>query len=238
MTATPPDIIDQLTGTTPDSAVAALREQRPETRRNAQSSYDALFEPAFPGEVTAVERFAIAAFVAALHRDAVLVAHYDGGLRRSLAEVGESAALAETVAAEAQRTAATGPFGRYAPAALAGESTDGLRATVAPEVRVVVGDRLAAALDHTHLLVFRPREADSRALETLLAAGWSATDIVTLSQLVSFLAFQTRVVAGLRVLSTSAIAPTAIAPAAATPTAATPAAATPTAATPTTENGR
>jgi uncharacterized protein YciW len=34
-----------------------------------------------------------------------------------------------------------------------------------------------------------------------VAAGWSADGIVTLSQLVSFLAFQVRVVAGLSVLA-------------------------------------
>ena len=39
------------------------------------------------------------------------------------------------------------------------------------------------------------------ALQALLDAGWSTTDIVTLSQLVAFLSFQIRVVAGLRVLA-------------------------------------
>jgi len=38
-------------------------------------------------------------------------------------------------------------------------------------------------------------------LQPLVAAGWSADGIVTLSQLVSFLAFQVRVVAGLTVLA-------------------------------------
>ena len=33
--------------------------------------------------------------------------------------------------------------------------------------------------------------------KSVLDAGWSTTDVVTLSQLVSFLAFQIRVVAGL-----------------------------------------
>ncbi len=38
-------------------------------------------------------------------------------------------------------------------------------------------------------------------MQALLDAGWSATDIVTLSQLVAFLSFQIRVVAGLRALA-------------------------------------
>jgi CMD domain protein len=65
----------------------------------------------------------------------------------------------------------------------------------------VLGRRLTAALEHAHLLVFHPRDASAAALQKLLDAGWSTTDIVTLSQLVSFLAFQIRVVAGLRTLA-------------------------------------
>ncbi len=38
-------------------------------------------------------------------------------------------------------------------------------------------------------------------LQSLLDAGWSTTNIVTLSQLVSFLSYQIRVVAGLGVLA-------------------------------------
>ncbi|MGJ4844817.1 CMD domain protein [Leifsonia sp. Le1] len=206
MTTAPPDIVDLLTGTAPGSPIALLRDERPETKRNAQGSYDALFSPQVAGDVTAVERFAVAAYLAALHREARLVEHYDGELRRALAEAGESGDLADIVAAEAERAAATGPFGHYGPAGLTGENTDGLRARTGADVRERIGDRLAAALDHTHLLVFRPREADERSLDALLAAGWSVTDIVTLSQLISFLAFQARVVAGLSVLATTATA--------------------------------
>ncbi|MGI0520426.1 CMD domain protein, partial [Microbacterium maritypicum] len=74
----------------------------------------------------------------------------------------------------------------------------------------VIGERLAAALAHTHLLVFRPREASGADLGRLLDAGWSADGIVTLSQLVSFLAFQQRVVTGLRVLAAAGLARTAL----------------------------
>ena len=41
-------------------------------------------------------------------------------------------------------------------------------------------------------------------LEALAAAGWSATGIVTLSQLVAFLAFQLRAATGLAVLHATA----------------------------------
>ena len=49
--------------------------------------------------------------------------------------------------------------------------------------------------------VFHPRDAAPAALQALLDAGWSTTDIVTLSQIAAFLSFQIRVVAGLRVLA-------------------------------------
>ena len=52
--------------------------------------------------------------------------------------------------------------------------------------------------------MFHPRDAAPAALQTLLNAGWSTTDIVTLSQIAAFLSFQIRVVAGLRVLASDA----------------------------------
>ena len=67
------------------------------------------------------------------------------------------------------------------------------------EGKPVLGARLAAALEHAHMLVFRPRDAGAADMKALLAAGWSDTGIVTFSQLVAFLSFQMRVVAGLRV---------------------------------------
>jgi uncharacterized protein YciW len=50
------------------------------------------------------------------------------------------------------------------------------------------------------MLVLHPRDAAPPSLQILLDAGWSTTDIVTLSQLVSFLSFQIRVVAGLKAM--------------------------------------
>ena len=67
--------------------------------------------------------------------------------------------------------------------------------------RELLGERLSAALAHAHLLVFHPRDASPAALQALLDAGWSSTGIVTLSQLVAFLAFQIRVVTGLQALA-------------------------------------
>ena len=66
-----------------------------------------------------------------------------------------------------------------------------------------MGARLAAAFDHAHLLVFHPRDAEPPRLQALQDAGWSTTDIVTLSQIIAFLSFQIRVAAGLRILPTT-----------------------------------
>ncbi|MGG7507743.1 CMD domain protein [Plantibacter sp. YIM 135249] len=191
------DVIDLLVGIDPDTSLDALRRIRPETRNNAQASYDALFEPRDAGEVTALERFAIASFVASLNGDAAITEHYLG----RLAALDGGTALAATIAEEAAAGATTGPYGAYPhDGPLQAENTTGLVYAVQSGNAASLG-RLAAALEHTHLLVFRPREASSAALQRLLDAGWSTNDIVTISQLVAFLSFQYRVVVGLRLIS-------------------------------------
>jgi CMD domain protein len=198
------DSIDELLGVTPGSAIDELRARRPVTRANAQASYDALFAPAFPGTVSAVERFAVAAFVTGLHASGVTQQYYAEQLAgAATAPVADPSAraLPQAVAAEIAAGRTSGPYGAYPAGPLSVEDTDGLRYRVAPERRDVLGARLSAALEHAHLLVFRPREASPAALQALLDAGWSTSDIVTLSQLVAFLTFQIRVVAGLELLS-------------------------------------
>ena len=112
-------------------------------------------------------------------------------------------ALADAIDDLADDARTTGPYGRYpADGPLAGESVDGVRLVLDDDRRSSLGERLAAALEHAHLLVFRPRESSPAALVALADAGWSTDGIVTLSQLVSFLAFQLRVAAGLRLLTT------------------------------------
>lgn len=196
------DLIDRLAGVIPGTAADALRRHRPATRDNAQASYDALFTEIDGSHATLAERAAVAQFVAILHDDEVATAHY-GALTRSAGDA-TGDALAEAVTDLAASVRTTGPYGDYPTAALAAENRDGLRLVVAADdpARAVLGDRITAALEHAHLLVFRPREASPEALAALAAAGWSSDGIVTLSQLVSFLAFQLRVAAGLRLLTT------------------------------------
>ncbi|WP_313371050.1 CMD domain protein [Achromobacter animicus] len=57
--------------------------------------------------------------------------------------------------------------------------------------------QLAAALEFTRKLIEKPVEGDEAALKTLPAAGVPTPAVVTLSQLIAFLSYQTRLVAGL-----------------------------------------
>ncbi|MDQ0035973.1 CMD domain protein [Variovorax boronicumulans] len=194
-----PDVIDRLAGIAPGSHLDQIRAQREQARTNAQQSYLSLFVPTPPvfGNFEIADRFAVAAFVAALHGQPDVARFYAD----ALAGQGARAGVAEAIAAEAQRGAAEGPYGRYPAGPLSAEDVPGPSYAVDAAQRPVLGERLSAGLAHAHLLVFHPRDASPAALQSLLDAGWSSTEVVTLSQLVAFLAFQIRVVIGLRALA-------------------------------------
>lgn len=189
-------MIDLLVGIAPDSALDRLRAQREQARTQAQQSYLVLFAPAEPvaGHFEIADRFAIAAFVAGLHGQPDVVRFY--------AEALAGQGVARAIEAEVARGAAQGPYGRYPEGPLSVEDAAGPVYAVDAAQRAVLGERLSAGLAHAHLLVFHPRDASLAALQALLDAGWRTTEIVTLSQLVAFLAFQIRVVIGLRALAT------------------------------------
>ncbi len=193
------DIIDTLAGIEPGSALDAIRARRLQARENAQKSYLALFEPIDASEFSLAERAAVAFFVTGLHGESPVAAFY----RQKLATTADGPPLLEAIEAEIERGKTSGPYGAFPAGPLSIENQTGLIYRVGAERRLVLGARLAAALEHAHLLVFRPRDAASADMKALLAAGWSETGIVTLSQLVAFLSFQVRVVTGLRVLGAS-----------------------------------
>ena len=197
MPGTDADVIDALVGIAPGSPLDAIRARRPEARTHAQATYRALFAPAVPGDVTAQERFAVGSFVTGLHGGAAMAAFYAAGLAAS----GASAALREAVDAAIAEARAQGPYGSYPAGPLSREDTTGPVYRVGAEIRCGLGPRLAVTFEHMHLLIFHPRDAAPVALQALLDAGWSTTDIVTLSQIAAFLSFQIRVVAGLRTLA-------------------------------------
>ena len=197
MSGTDADVIDALAGIAPGSPLDAIRARRPDARAQAQATYHALFTPDAPGHVTAQERFAVGRFVAGLHGDAAIAAFYSARLTES----GASAALREGVDAAINEAKAHGPYGSYPAGPLSREDTAGPVYRVGASTRGALGPRLGAALEHVHMLVFHPRDAAPSALQALLDTGWLTTDIVTLSQIVAFLSFQIRVVAGLRTLA-------------------------------------
>lgn len=189
------DTLDELAGIEAGSALDALRRSRPVTREHVAGSYAALFERD-TADAPRPERLAVAVFVAGLHRDPVAVAFY----RSALLAAGGAADLADALAAEADRSAATGPWGAFPSAALAAWDAPGPEYAARDVAARTLGPRLTAALGFAHYLVLHPRDAERGRLTPLQDAGWTTTGIVTLAQEIAYLAFQLRVAEGLRVL--------------------------------------
>jgi CMD domain protein len=187
------DVIDQLVGAHEGDAIFALRTQRPEAKKNAQASFDALFASDELEHASQLERLAVAYWTVALSQSPT------ASFYRELLADGSPEALSVLEAALPDAIT-TGPYGDYPEGPLTAENVPGLHWEPDATLAASVSPRLAAALAHTHLLVYRPRDSSADALQRLLDAGWSTTGIVTLSQLVAFLNFQLRVVAGLTVL--------------------------------------
>jgi CMD domain protein len=121
--------------------------------------------------------------------DALLLPQNEGGISRA-----ERAAIALRVAltAKDERLAA-----HYR--TLLGEA--GGSELIGAIVRPEIGDaRLAALLHHADLLAHAPGNAMAEDLRKLEALGFSSRDIVVVAQLVAFVSFQMRLLAGLRIL--------------------------------------
>lgn len=93
-------------------------------------------------------------------------------------------------------------------ARLAGHYQDALR-RVGGAAEIVLADpqapppadpRQAAMLRHVDLVTRAPRHATRQDIETLRIAGMTEADIVRLSQVIAFVNYQVRVIAGLRLL--------------------------------------
>lgn len=195
------DFIDQVLSITPGSHLDQLRHHREVARDNIQKAYEALFSPLDASEVSLQERLAIASFVTGLHGQLVLTDHYAHQLSTSDGGV----ALGSAINAEIERGTTEGPYGSYPEGPLTAENEAGLIYAVSPDHRAALGEKLSAALEHAHLLIFRPRDASRAAIDRLVETGWSTAGIVTISQLVSYLAFQTRIVEGLSALAAASV---------------------------------
>jgi CMD domain protein len=193
------DVLDHALGVTAGDRLDAIRSARAATRANAQLSYDSIFHPVVGNGVSIAERLALAVVVSRWHGQTPLSTHYETEFTRADPSPRMIAALREI--AEAGRT--EGPYGLYREPGLAAESVEGPRFAVPDAARAVIGDEFGSLIEHVHLLTFRPREASADALQHLLDEGWTATDLVCVSQLVAFLSFQIRYAVGLAVLRTS-----------------------------------
>lgn len=183
------DIINTLAGVSPE--IEKLRNARPDALHNAQASFAALLEPDNPDNFSYAERYAVAAFTASLFGEEKAVEFYS----ELLADEADEDLIAAVQAASA-RGASTGPYcgGGFVVFGDAGGQAN-------EDGESALGARLAAAFSWAHLVVFHPKDASPQVLGHLDAAGWNATEIVSLAQLVAFLAFQVRVVHGLRVMA-------------------------------------
>jgi CMD domain protein len=192
------DVIDTLAGIAPGSHLDLVRRtRRGVAREQAQKSYASLFEPTGYGDFGSVERFTIAAFVAGLHGQTAIKDFYADRLRGAAATEAICAAIDAEIAAAATK----GPYGAYPKGPLSKEDAKGTVHRVPEKNREALGPRLSSAVEHVHMLVFHPRDAAPASLQAMLDAGWTTDAVVTLSQLVAFLSFQIRVVAGLKVLA-------------------------------------
>lgn len=177
------DFVAQLAGLAPDGAVAALRAKRADATRHTQGSLDALLA-ADLDDFPLAERLAAAAFAATLtHADEAARAY-----RERLLALGDSGRDAAVLLDRFVETAANDA---HAPA------------TVDALAEAAVPGRLVAILAHTRAVTEAPAQTAANgpaALAALQRAGLSTRAIVTLSQLIAFVAYQVRVVAALRAL--------------------------------------
>lgn len=188
-------LIEKLAGVIEGSPIDRAFRARDEARRNAELSYKLLLHPQDPGPVSLIERRSVALFVATLHTEPQTLGYFTTLLRET---DGVAAGLVSLIQRDAEQSSRPGPYGRFPEGPLSVEDLDGPVYEASGPLREAAGTKLTAALEHAHLLVLHPRDASPAHLEALVLAGWSTAGIVVLSQLVAFLSFQIRVVAGLR----------------------------------------
>lgn len=195
MTAHDTTLVERLAGIAPESTLGRAYRARPEARTLAEDGYRTLLHPTDPGAVSVLERRAIAAFVAVLNGEAQTRAHFLGLLRDTDPTL---ALLVRQIEAEAEDAAHPGPYGSFPAGLSPAEDREGPIYQVDDALRDIFGPRLSAAFEHAHLITLHPRDARPRALEALADAGWTNSGIAVLLDLIGFVNFQSRIVAGLR----------------------------------------
>lgn len=168
-------LIEQLALAAAGPQAVAFLAARADVLWSAEIAYQALLAPSHPGPVSLAERHAVAAFAAFLQEDVAVQSHYRGLLRLTMA-----GRLADTayIEAEARRATAAGerPAAPY---------------RLRPMIREALGPRLSSALDHAGALALRPERASE-------APGWHPEEVAILSRIVALVAFQGKLIGGLR----------------------------------------
>jgi alkylhydroperoxidase domain protein/CMD domain protein len=167
------DIVSTLSGIRDGSSLAALRLERADATTHMQGSYDALFGPADTGGLSHLERFAAALRVSSLHDSRAATEHF----RARLQPAGAGQRIVAEVEARPEKRLPRGP-----------------------DLDQVVPPRLQAILQHSDLLASKPARATPDDLRLLASAGLSTREIVSLSQVIAFTSFFTRVLAALQLL--------------------------------------
>ena len=93
-----------------------------------------------------------------------------------------------------------GAYYRDQLAAQPGVSPQWLSALEQDHLDSIPDARLRAMLVFTRILILTPVEGDKAALQTLQAAGLETADVVTVAQLIAYLSYQIRLLAGLLAL--------------------------------------
>ena len=166
------DIIDQMVGLAPGNPLHTLRHQRDKVAAATQGSYDAMFDVAVEG-LSVTERLLVALYACSLSQALELSQHY----RSRLVALKVDPALLATVESAAESVA---------------ESSGATAADAEP--------RLRAMLAFTHTLITNPIAGDKPALMKLTQAGLTTPAAVALAQLIAFVSYQLRLVAGLKAM--------------------------------------
>lgn len=173
------DTIDLVTALTPDDARYQMRHAREKIARHTQLSELALFDPAID-DISVGERLFAAWYAASLSGVPAVA-----GLYRRRIDVmdGNEPAQAPMATLDALAPEESAP------------SSASVRADGANDVARIAGKRFGAIATHTILLADAPVLAEPHHIQHLQQAGFTTRAIVVLSQLIAFVAYQTRVVA-------------------------------------------
>lgn len=145
--------------------------------------------PAIAGSLA--EREEIMRLSQASH-DAVLLPREPGGLDHA-----ERAALAARMARHNREPELETHYRRLL---LRAGETPALAAIAEAAEFTAIDGRLRAVIRHADMVTLTPRDATKADIAALVAAGVSETDIVRLAELIAFVNYQARVIAGLRLL--------------------------------------